>query len=92
MGRVTAHRRCQAALPVGSAPDRSLARTPAWNQSKGILMERFALDEDEAFQRLVRFSQETNIKVVDVAHSLQRDAAERRTIRREAATDSEPGR
>lgn len=47
-------------------------------RAKGILMERFTLDDDEAFQMLVRSSQETNIKVVEVARWLSSDLAERR--------------
>ena len=39
-------------------------------QAKGILMERFAVDEDRAFQMLVRSSKDTNIKLVDVAQWL----------------------
>jgi GAF domain-containing protein len=38
--------------------------------AKGILMERFGIGDDEAFQRLVRSSQDTNIKLVDVAQWL----------------------
>ncbi|MGY1603515.1 ANTAR domain-containing protein [Geodermatophilus sp. SYSU D00815] len=37
------------------------------DQAKGILMERFKLTADQAFQALVRVSMETNTKVRDVA-------------------------
>lgn len=37
------------------------------DQAKGILMERFALTPDQAFQALTRVSMETNTKVRDVA-------------------------
>lgn len=39
-------------------------------QAKGILMERFNLSDDQAFQMLVRSSQDTNMKLVDVARWL----------------------
>ncbi|MBW0104377.1 GAF and ANTAR domain-containing protein [Pseudonocardia sp. KRD291] len=39
-------------------------------QAKGILMERFDVDGDQAFQMLVRSSQDTNVKLVDVARWL----------------------
>ncbi|MEJ2863063.1 ANTAR domain-containing protein [Actinomycetospora flava] len=57
-------------------------------QAKGILMERFTVDPDEAFQMLVRSSQETNIKLAEVARWLQNEAMQRRETRRDAATDS----
>jgi hypothetical protein len=47
-------------------------------QAKGILMERFTVDDDEAFQMLVNSSQETNIKLVGVAHWLVEEARSRR--------------
>lgn len=37
------------------------------DQAKGILMERFKLTPDAAFQALTRVSMETNTKVRDVA-------------------------
>ena len=39
-------------------------------QAKGVLMERFSVDEAEAFQMLVESSQRTNLKLVDVARWL----------------------
>lgn len=39
-------------------------------QAKGILMERFRLDDEKAFAMLVRGSQETNMKLIDVARWL----------------------
>ncbi|MEJ2863659.1 GAF and ANTAR domain-containing protein [Actinomycetospora flava] len=48
-------------------------------QAKGILMERFTVDDDEAFQMLVNSSQDTNMKLVDVAHWLVEEARTRRT-------------
>ncbi|MDD7968087.1 GAF and ANTAR domain-containing protein [Actinomycetospora lemnae] len=46
-------------------------------QAKGILMERFALTSDGAFHTLVTSSQETNIKLVDVARWLHQQAEQR---------------
>jgi hypothetical protein len=43
-------------------------------QAKGILMERFKVTDDGAFQLLVRSSQDTNMKVVDVAAWLRDEA------------------
>ena len=37
------------------------------DQAKGILMERFKLSADMAFQALARVSMETNTKVRDLA-------------------------
>lgn len=39
-------------------------------RAKGILMERFSLDDDGAFRMLVRTSQETNLKLAAVAEWL----------------------
>jgi hypothetical protein len=39
-------------------------------QAKGILIERHHVDDAEAFQMLVNASQETNIKLVELARSL----------------------
>ncbi|GAA4862008.1 ANTAR domain-containing protein [Actinomycetospora straminea] len=47
-------------------------------QAKGILMERFGVDETEAFQMLVESSQSTNLKLVDVARWLVAEAGRRR--------------
>lgn len=41
-------------------------------QAQGILMERYGLNEDQAFQVLVRYSQDQNIKLRDVAEDLVR--------------------
>lgn len=51
-------------------------------QAKGILMERFRLDDEQAFERLRRSSQETNIKLADVARWVNND-----TVRRVTAGD-----
>ncbi|WP_214364718.1 GAF and ANTAR domain-containing protein [Pseudonocardia sp. H11422] len=49
---------------------RALHTRDAIGQAKGILMERFGVEGDQAFQMLVRSSQDTNVKLVDVAHWL----------------------
>ncbi|WP_018331953.1 GAF and ANTAR domain-containing protein [Actinomycetospora chiangmaiensis] len=46
-------------------------------QAKGILVERFGTDGDAAFQMLVRSSQDTNMKLVDVARWLVEEAVAR---------------
>jgi hypothetical protein len=56
-------------------------------QAKGILMERFSVDETEAFQMLVESSQSTNLKLVDVARWLVGEVKRRSSTRR--ATDGE---
>jgi hypothetical protein len=43
-------------------------------QAKGILIERYGITDDQAFAMLVRSSQDTNIKLVDVARWLSNDA------------------
>jgi hypothetical protein len=43
-------------------------------QAKGILMERFSLDDEAAFQMLVKSSQETNMKLTAVARWLLANA------------------
>lgn len=47
-----------------------LATRDLIGQAKGILAERFTVDDDEAFQMLVSSSQDTNMKLVDVARWL----------------------
>ena len=37
-------------------------------QAKGIIMERFKIDDVRAFEMLRKLSQDTNTKLVDVAH------------------------
>jgi ANTAR domain-containing protein/GAF domain-containing protein len=46
-------------------------------QAKGVLMERFGVDENEAFRMLVESSQSTNLKLVDVARWLLGEVARR---------------
>jgi GAF domain-containing protein len=44
-------------------------------QAKGILMERYKLTADQAFQLLARASQQTNRKLVDIAEELTQTGA-----------------
>ena len=44
-------------------------------QAKGVLMERFGIDDDAAFQMLIRSSQDTNMKLADVARWLRGEVA-----------------
>jgi response regulator NasT len=46
---------------------RGLASRTLIGQAQGILMERFSLDADRAFQVLRRHSQDGNVKLVEVA-------------------------
>jgi AmiR/NasT family two-component response regulator len=45
------------------------------DQAKGILMERYQLTPDQAFQALARVSMHTNTKVRDIADNLVRTGA-----------------
>lgn len=47
--------------------ERALASRDLIGRAKGVLMERFGIDEDAAFGRLVDASQHTNLKLVEVA-------------------------
>ena len=48
-------------------------------QAKGILMERFDITDDAAFQMLVSSSQDTNLKLHDVAHWLAHERGRGKT-------------
>lgn len=50
----------------------AMERRVVIGEAKGILMERFDLDRDEAFALLSRRSQERNVKLHDLAHELVR--------------------
>ena len=63
------------AMPVHAAErDRqfhdALASRDILGQAKGVLMERFSVDADKAFEILRQMSQETNIKVTELARRL----------------------
>jgi hypothetical protein len=61
--------------------ERAVASRDLIGRAKGVLMERFGLDDDTAFARLVDASQNTNLKLVEVAawldgqHASERDPA-----------------
>ena len=70
-----------AALALGRAQREeelncALANRKMIGQAIGIVMERYELDEDRAFQYLVRVSQHSNIKLRDVAQELVDQANE----------------
>jgi hypothetical protein len=56
---------------------RALANRDVIGQAKGILMERFGLSDQAAFEMLVTSSQKTNLKLVDVARWLTTERAAR---------------
>jgi hypothetical protein len=60
-------------------------------RAKGILIERFKIDDDQAFEMLITSSQETNLKLVDVARWLARESSPGRSLVDAAATDVEVG-
>ncbi|WP_224389281.1 ANTAR domain-containing protein [Pseudonocardia sp. ICBG1293] len=72
----------QAAVAVSGAQQaenlaRALRSRDVIGRAKGILMERFQLGDDGAFQLLVRSSQDLNMKLGEVATVLCREAEER---------------
>ena len=56
---------------------RALANRDVIGQAKGILMERFGLSDQAAFEMLVTSSQRTNLKLVEVARWLTTERAAR---------------
>lgn len=56
--------------------NRALASRARIGQAMGILMERYSLDEDQAFGYLRRISSDNNVKLRDVADGLVRLATE----------------
>ena len=50
--------------------DQALQSRDVIGQAKGILMERYDVSDDDAFQMLVATSQDTNTKLIEVARSL----------------------
>ena len=60
-----------------AALNRALASRDEIGQAKGILMERFAMSPEQAFELLVRSSQDTNVKLVSVARFLVDEAYDR---------------
>jgi GAF domain-containing protein len=57
----------ESALDRAKNLEAALASRAVIDQAKGILMERFKLTADQAFQALTRVSMETNTKVRDIA-------------------------
>jgi GAF domain-containing protein len=57
----------ESALDRAKNLEAALASRAVIDQAKGILMERFKLTADQAFQALARVSMETNTKVRDIA-------------------------
>ena len=51
---------------------RALESRSVIDQAKGILMERYKLTADSAFQTLARVSMQTNIKLRELAETLVR--------------------
>jgi hypothetical protein len=45
----------------------AMSRRAVIEQAKGVLMERYGVDDEAAFARLVALSQSTNVKLVEVA-------------------------
>ena len=69
-----------AAVALASAQNEQHLRRAVDNrdligQAKGILMERYRLTADQAFQALSRVSQQTNRKLVDIAEELTQTGA-----------------
>ncbi|MDT7741501.1 MAG: hypothetical protein QOE59_579 [Actinomycetota bacterium] len=60
-------------------------------QAKGILRERFGVDDEGAFQMLVKSSQETNMKLTAVAQWLTEDTSRGRASRAVDCEDALPG-
>ena len=52
-------------------------------QAKGVVMERFGLDDHQAFNLLVRYSQHTNTKLHDVAQEVTAGPVRRARSRRD---------
>ncbi|CAA9280258.1 MAG: hypothetical protein AVDCRST_MAG54-3548 [uncultured Actinomycetospora sp.] len=56
-------------------------------QAKGILMERFSLDDEAAFRMLVKSSQDTDIELTDVARWLTGETGNRHAAQGVAVSD-----
>lgn len=87
---------CAAAMALDHAVDvsgltRALETRDAIGQAKGILVERLSIDADRAFALLVSASQDTNIKLRDVAAWLARTAIEEASDRKPGERPAESG-
>ncbi len=67
---VTGSKRSQTARDIDEAVRRSAESRGTIEQAKGIVMATLGVDADEAFCRLKRRSQNTNVKLRDLAHAL----------------------
>jgi hypothetical protein len=67
---VTGSKRSQTARDIDEAVRRSAESRGTIEQAKGIVMATLGVDADEAFSRLKRRSQNTNVKLRDLAHAL----------------------
>ena len=67
---VTGSKRSQTARDIDEAVRRSAESRGTIEQAKGIVMATLGVDADEAFSRLKRSSQNTNVKLRDLAHTL----------------------
>lgn len=50
--------------------DAALASRDVIGQAKGIIMERFKIDAKSAFELMVKLSQDSNVKLIDVARRI----------------------
>lgn len=64
-----------AAWDAADELERGLASRTLIGQAQGILMERFSLDADRAFQVLRRYSQDGNVKLLEVARRVVQTGA-----------------
>ena len=64
-----------AAWDTAEELERGLASRTLIGQAQGILMERFSLDAERAFQVLRRYSQDGNVKLVEVARRVVQTGA-----------------
>jgi len=71
---------CEQAVHLQSAVD----SRDVIGQAKGILMERFGVDDEGAFRMLERSSQDTNLKLVKVARWLHDEACRRSRVEGES--------
>ena len=67
------------------------ARQAVINQAIGMLMLRYGINADSAFQLLSRLSQESNIKLRTIAERVVADAEARNTILEYVSKTSRPG-
>ena len=65
--RVACRRWCSAMLDGQRAFQTGAEQPQDIGQALGIVMERYGIDEDRAFQFMVRVSQDSNVKVREVA-------------------------